>query len=638
MHHSPRLLPRARGAAFPLLPLLIAAALAACGGGHDEASSNAAAPVSTPTGTSGHVPVPGSPSSAPTPGTPSSAPTPATPGSAPGGSTSPSATHASFWIDGVDWLEPVLTPSAASRPLVAGRPVSLRVRLHGSAALPVTVGVSVYDAQGALLNGGPKPMTGPAAAPTSEAAVTDAAYRYAMDPAWMRQGVRVEVQVDPEHRYAIDTPNAAKATVQPPVARGQVLRLSVVPVVIDGTQAVLPADEDVRQALMAAYPLSDVVVTRHAPYTSTSVTQAITADNEDTLDAWGKLLGEIAALRRLEGVRGLHYYGFIPKHDYWGVVGIGYMPGATAVGRAPLLASDTGWGGTLRHESGHNFGRPHSPCGVDGDTAYPYAGGLLGSTWGYDRRNGKFFDPSSTKDLMSYCGPSWVSDWTYDHVQAYFETSPLDDLATALSVHPQSVASGGGDTPTAAASDLLLVQGRISGGVVQLQPPVPFRGQPDEDQGTHRLVVRYVDGSSAAVRFTPQAVDHAAQQTQFAVAVPARAAVAGIEVYRGAALIHQHAFSGATAANAKALRAAPAGVQRDRDGWTLHWSAGAQAHTTITWVGTQRSVLALGVAGSSWHLGERQLPQASGAIELGISEDGAFRIETLTLDGRAAQR
>lgn len=614
-----------------LAAALLSALMAACGGGHDDGGT--AAPVlggtpgsGTSTGTSGTTP-PDASSSAPATGGVGGTP-----------ATGSSATHASFTIDAVDWLEPVLTPAAASRPLVAGRPVTLRVRLHGKAALPVSVGVSVYDANGALLNGGPKSMSGPATAPASEPSVTDSAYQYAMDPTWMRAGVRIDVQVDPQHRYVLDDPSAARATVTPPVVRGQVMRLSVVPVVIAGTQALLPEDDDVRQALMAAYPLSDIVITRHAPYTSTTVTEALTADNEDTLDAWGKLLGEIAALRKLEGVRGQHYYGFIPKHDYWGTVGIGYEPGSTAVGRAPWTVGETGWGGTLRHESGHNFDRPHSPCGVSGDSAYPYTGATLGTTWGYDRRTGKFLDPSATKDFMSYCSPGWVSDWTYDHVQSYFDQNPLDDLRTALSTQGQRASLDAAPAPTTAASDLLLVQGSVAGGSVQLQAPIPFRGAPDADQGTHRLVVRFADGSSATTHFTPETLDHASGRAQFAVAVPARGAVSAVEVYRGGSLIHQRAFAGGvSAATAKALHASPATAQRDRDGWSLRWAAGPQARATITHVaGARRTVLAIGVSGGSWHVPASAVSEATGAFEIGIGDDGAVHLETRPLDSAAA--
>jgi hypothetical protein len=69
---------------------------------------------------------------------------------------------------------------------------------------------------------------------------------------------------------------------------------------------------------------------------------------------------------------------------------------------------------TFVHESGHNQGRPHSPCGdVDGaDDNYPHTSASIG-VYGFNVFSGQFFAPSNHKDYMSYCNPPWVSDWTW---------------------------------------------------------------------------------------------------------------------------------------------------------------------------------------------------------------------------------
>jgi hypothetical protein len=71
----------------------------------------------------------------------------------------------------------------------------------------------------------------------------------------------------------------------------------------------------------------------------------------------------------------------------------------------------------MPHEVGHNHGRQHAPCGTSGDPSYPYAGAAIGD-WGYDLLQQKLYPPDSTKDLMSYCNPTWVSDYTY---KAFFD-------------------------------------------------------------------------------------------------------------------------------------------------------------------------------------------------------------------------
>lgn len=83
---------------------------------------------------------------------------------------------------------------------------------------------------------------------------------------------------------------------------------------------------------------------------------------------------------------------------------------------------------TFVHELGHNMGLGHAPCGTDGDPKYPYPDAGLGSL-GYDFRSHQVQNPSSTKDIMSYCEPTWVSDYTYRSV--FSALSPAERAARA---------------------------------------------------------------------------------------------------------------------------------------------------------------------------------------------------------------
>jgi hypothetical protein len=68
----------------------------------------------------------------------------------------------------------------------------------------------------------------------------------------------------------------------------------------------------------------------------------------------------------------------------------------------------------LPHELGHNHGREHAPCAVpDGDPAYPYAGASIGS-WGYERATAELISPNTHVDFMSYCTPTWISNYTFE--------------------------------------------------------------------------------------------------------------------------------------------------------------------------------------------------------------------------------
>ena len=70
---------------------------------------------------------------------------------------------------------------------------------------------------------------------------------------------------------------------------------------------------------------------------------------------------------------------------------------------------------TMVHELGHNHGRGHVACAVPADDLepdFPYPDGGIG-VWGHGLRSGGLYDPSETYDLMSYCNPRWVSDWSW---------------------------------------------------------------------------------------------------------------------------------------------------------------------------------------------------------------------------------
>jgi hypothetical protein len=130
---------------------------------------------------------------------------------------------------------------------------------------------------------------------------------------------------------------------------------------------------------------------------------------------WSQLLDAITDLRNTDNAPSDVYYYGIHNANGSGLLGLGWVGGAndewsrTAIG--------VGWTGdtapeTAVHEIGHNHGRDHAPCGVSGDPNYPHSGAKIG-VWGYHPADQQLLSPTTQVDFMSYCSPTWVSDYTY---------------------------------------------------------------------------------------------------------------------------------------------------------------------------------------------------------------------------------
>jgi hypothetical protein len=186
-----------------------------------------------------------------------------------------------------------------------------------------------------------------------------------------------------------------------------------------------------RDYMEAMYPVEKVEFTVGAPE---DVTYPVD---------WNNTIDQVRQLRQTERPESdVYYYGLLAPtetlREYCRrgcTAGVGYVgdlrQAATRVAMGLAFADETS-GGVMAHEVGHNHGRGHAPCApgnqISGvDRSYPYTGAIT-DVWGYDSRKQTFFDPMSTKDIMSYCEPKWISDYTYagliDRV-AGLSTSPL---------------------------------------------------------------------------------------------------------------------------------------------------------------------------------------------------------------------
>ena len=220
----------------------------------------------------------------------------------------------------------------------------------------------------------------------------------------VRPGLEMVVEIDPDDTLdpALGVPKripeAGRMTVE--VSELPVLQLTAIPFLwsADPDRAAVeaakgmeadPEGHDLLEDTRVLLPVGGIEVTAHGPVQSTS---------NNAYD----LLSQTEAIRVLEGGGG-HYVGLM-SGTVTGVAGVAYIRSRSSFSRPNS--------GTIAHELGHNMGLAHAPCGVAGDPSYPYADGSTGS-WGYDSGSGRLVPPSLHKDLMSYCGPQWISDYHF---------------------------------------------------------------------------------------------------------------------------------------------------------------------------------------------------------------------------------
>ncbi len=349
---------------------------------------------------------------------------------------------------------------AGDVPLVAGRPGLLRVFVTANLANALTPPVRVRFYRGAA-----KVATysvTPSASSVPLAGVDDslaAPWSVLLPGSLIQPGLSLLVDVDPNGDVVQPdrAPDVypAGATPRPLDVRvAAPMDVRLVPVLLAGaTDAgqvdASNADGYLRDA-RRMFPVDSFDADVHAVYSSSVTTST-------TQDAWSQIIGEIQALQVAEGSDRL-YYGVLRDEPGRAWCGLGFVGGRTAIGVdacGSLVAA---------HEWGHNFGRFHAPCGnpANPDLSYPYPGASIG-VWGYDATTGARLRPGAYVDVMSYCDPEWISDYTYRGI--------LDYRAAT-----EGVGQGGA---AAAPQPSLLLWGRITGnGAVVLEPAFDIDAPP----------------------------------------------------------------------------------------------------------------------------------------------------------------
>jgi hypothetical protein len=180
---------------------------------------------------------------------------------------------------------------------------------------------------------------------------------------------------------------------------------------------------------------------------------------------WENMLNLVTLVWEGEGSPNNYYYGLVDIDCSGGCIsGLGWLNKKAAVGFNGVGGGHSGASVTHAHEVGHNHGRYHAPgCGVSGpDPSYPYLNGsgrgVIGDVdnpnYGFDISTMGIYVYSSYYDIMGYCGPSWISDYTYEAFYNFEVAQPA--------MAPQFMDPG---------EDALLVSGWLNeDGSIHLQP------------------------------------------------------------------------------------------------------------------------------------------------------------------------
>lgn len=473
-----------------------------------------------------------------------------------------------FTIDGMHVTQSTQT-YGGTVPLVAGKNGLLRVFVKASIANTAQPKVRVrwYDGTGTLVQTWTITAPGTSVPTTVSTTPLSASWNVAVPGTLLQSGASVLADVDPDGTYtetsksnntfpASGTPQALSVTDVPTFAT------TIVPVLQNNLRPSLTTRDlpswTGRLALMG--PLGTVDAQLGELYTTTVV---LGSDGS----GWSSLLSEIEAKRLADGAGGRYYYGAVAVGYTSGTAGLGYVPGSPSGNyRSAIGWNKTGYqdGGNFpevfAHEVGHNLGRYHAPCGspANVDGSYPYAGAVIGVA-GYNTTYAVLEDPS-IKDIMSYCYPVWISDYTYTGI---FNWRQAGAAAAVVQDAPQQ--------------EGLLVWGRRQGGKWILEPAFRIKGPLPAGGGAHRASA--VDGSGqeiAGVDFDMAAVGCGTDpdEAHFAVFLPmggdAFDRIQTLQVKAGDQILALRKPSLVLGGDA-ALNAQPAG------GTTLRWTSGHPA-------------------------------------------------------------
>ncbi|MEM6994409.1 MAG: hypothetical protein AAF721_28095 [Myxococcota bacterium] len=290
---------------------------------------------------------------------------------------------------------------------------------------------------------------------TADLIVPDVAYRVAL----FETGSDYETLPEPATAPAVPSSGTAYLGVQSSTQRMRVMLLPVQYSAPDGGSCETTIDtseENVARyadALFQHNPTEDVEIMVHEPWVIDDIDLSLTAPIY-------VLLTRLSQLRADESPDpDVYYYALFDNcsacitSDGTGgfngcLLGVAAgIPEATqgaaairvAVGVQSSPSSDDSGIDTFVHEIGHGQGRNHVACPGQSAAApepgYPYDNGSIG-VWGFGVLDFMIRNPSNHSDYMSYCTPTWASDWQWDATFSRIQTLSSWGFGTERQVPP----------------------------------------------------------------------------------------------------------------------------------------------------------------------------------------------------------
>jgi hypothetical protein len=400
-------------------------------------------------------------------------------------------------------LEPTQAIQTAqnSVAMIANRPTVLRIYTKTSTSSATNnVRVSITATRnGANLSGSPL-VTGPGRIPTAwSRADINTSFNVRLPQAWLSGQIRLDVRVDSSNAYLERNENNNSASITLNFQTTPTVNIKVVPMnYYDPDEGYYPPAGTAYLApgMMKIYPTSQVTVSSRA-----AIDVRCALENRN---CWDTVLNTVTTLKKTDNSPETQfYYGVVPllddNNDSWfssGIAGLGWVGGSpddyynsrSAIGLADW--SEVGLDGGLiaAHEIGHNLGRSHAPCGTTGDGNYPYQGASIGH-YGLDIDLLRVISPDDYTDVMSYCDPQWISDYTYNALRTALQTN-----------------IGAGPYSGSAASGLLIRAGLSAGQSVSLEPAYAFSGYIDPPAVNSIYAVEFLDERGQVIDSYPVGV------------------------------------------------------------------------------------------------------------------------------------